>query len=317
MTNLRRLIRALAVAAILALSAAPAWAGCTMTISSLANPVSWLGGGGTGYDVFDATDHIQTVAVSVKKTAGSGCSYFIAATAGGSGSFNSRKMISGANSLTYNLYTSAAKTNILEDLPGATSSQVISGTFTSTNTTQNKNLYFDIPVQQIGKPGTYIDTLSVKLYSGTVSSNTLVQTVTGQKFQASVVAVAQMSLVPTGQAFNQASTTQSLNFGTLSAGQALGFDMRARGNNGYGVTMQSANSGVMTSAGTTDTVPYTLSVGGSNVNLSGGIAVTVASATTPSTVNGNLSAVLATIGAIAGISSGSYSDTITVVITSN
>ncbi len=286
-----------------------------LAFGTIQGTVSYIGAG-SGYNSFDPTDRAQSVTLSVTKTNGS-CSYFITASPGNSSNYNARQLF-GPNRLTYNLYPLANSTVVLGDLPGATASQTIVGTLSGGTSTNNHTYQFDIPVQQIVAAGSYSDTVQFKLYQGDINGNTLAQMV-NVTHSASVPSVAELSLVATGGAFDVTSVSRALNFGTLSQGQTLATDLLVRGNNGFDVTMQSLNGGVMalSPALDTSTVPYTLTVNGAGASLAGA-GTTVATVGSATTLSGNRFPIQVTIGAISGgASAGTYTDSITVTVTSH
>jgi len=85
-----------------------------------------------------------------------GATYTIALSTG-SGSFATRTMKSGANSLNYNLYTTAALSTIWGDGTGGTST--VSGT--NTRTTKMYTVYGNLPTPQGVIPAVYTDTITV------------------------------------------------------------------------------------------------------------------------------------------------------------
>lgn len=95
-----------------------------------------------------------TSTISVTCTNGTAWS---AALSKGSGSFTTRKMISGANSLNYNLYTSAAKTQVWGD--GSSGTSVVTGT--GTGATQTQTVYGAVPASQPSPISSYSDTITV------------------------------------------------------------------------------------------------------------------------------------------------------------
>lgn len=80
---------------------------------------------------------------------------------GGSGLFSPRKMVSGANQLSYNLFKEASHTTVWGDGNGGT------GIFTDTlliavlGTTINHPIYGRIPAGQYVPAGSYVDTITV------------------------------------------------------------------------------------------------------------------------------------------------------------
>jgi len=142
----RRLVRvALLVAAVLAL-AGPAMAQCTIS----ATPLSF-----GNYDVFSATPLDSSATVTVQ------CNYIlrqvsITLTAGSSGSFATRTMRRGTDTLAYNIYRGADHTTIWGDGTGGTGSYTgyiwLWGSTTLT-------LYGRVPMAQDARAGTYTDTV--------------------------------------------------------------------------------------------------------------------------------------------------------------
>src|SRR5690606_20724438 len=110
--------------------------------------------------------------------------------------------------------------------------------------------------------------------------------------------------------------SENMNFGTLTAGAAQSADLVIKYNAGYSVRMSSANEGRLKHASLSDTVPYTLQLGGLPVNLLGSNSspVLVTSGTGVSPPNGHSFGLQATIGAIGSARAGSYSDVVTVTV---
>lgn len=100
-------------------------------------------------------------AATVTVTCNSGAVFAVGANAGNSGNQNQRLLTSGANSLQYNLYTTASHTTIWGDGTGSTG--VLSGT--STGSPYVLNYYGLLPdnaFNQAGVPGSgYSDTILV------------------------------------------------------------------------------------------------------------------------------------------------------------
>jgi spore coat protein U-like protein len=298
------------------LGATSANAACNnLAFGAIQSSVTYIGSG-SGYNPFDPTDRKQSVSFSVTKLNGA-CAYFITASPGNTNNFNARQL-SGPARLSYNLYPSANSAVVLGDLPGATASQTIVGSMTGGVSTANQTYQFDIPVQQVVAAGLYSDTVQFKLYQGILNNNTLAQMV-NVTHSAYVPSVAELSLVPTGGAFDVASVSRALNFGVLSQGEILSTDLLVRGNNGFDVAMQSLNAGVMklNPALDTSTVPYRLTVSGALANLTGA-GTTVASINGATSLSGNRFPIQVTIGAIdPGAAAGNYVDSVTVTVTSH
>lgn len=89
----------------------------------------------------------QSIPLSISNRRKVPCDYFITFSEGASGTFN-RTLVNGANTLNYQLYDQANQANILKDLPSATVSEVISGTFANRET-QQLSFFLVIPAEQV------------------------------------------------------------------------------------------------------------------------------------------------------------------------
>jgi spore coat protein U-like protein len=90
-------------------------------------------------------------------------SWTIALSPGNSGSFSARQMLNGSSPLSYNLYTSAAYSNVWGDGSGSTS-LVSGGALLSVGTTVTPyTVYGRIPAGQDSAAGTFLDTIVVTL----------------------------------------------------------------------------------------------------------------------------------------------------------
>lgn len=86
----------------------------------------------TGYGVYNASEHLQTVNFTVEgQTTGGDCWYAVTLSAEQSGNFMNRALVRGDHKLHYNVYTASNKANILKEPPHATEHQVIRGHFPS------------------------------------------------------------------------------------------------------------------------------------------------------------------------------------------
>lgn len=80
---------------------------------------------------------------------------------GGSGSFSPRKMSSGANLLTYNLYKEVGHTTVWGDGTGGTGIFTDNVTIAVLGTSINHTIYGSIPAGQYVAAGSYSDTITV------------------------------------------------------------------------------------------------------------------------------------------------------------
>ncbi len=298
-----------------------------LALGSVPSLVTFEGGVG-GYAVFDPQEFLQTVSFQVRGEAtGATCEYFVALSAGQSGSFNQRKLSEMTNMLTYNAFTDGGKSHLLKALPIATQSEVIAGNFpvaVALAQTNTHSFFWTINPQQVvrasGMP--YADgNLTLSLYSGLLLlSPTLVATKT-ITFQARVDSSVDVSLVESGKPFDISETTQLVDFGTLESGEQRGFDVVVRSNNGYAVTMQSQNRQLMvhTRAPTIpDTVNYSVTFNGGNVDLSTGGPVQIITGAGTTSAAGTPFPIEFTVGNLSGNEvAGTYVDVIDVEITAN
>ena len=126
----------------------------------------------------------------------------------------------------------------------------------------------------------------------------------------------EVSLVDTGASFNAADLSQELDFGTFFTGESLRFDLRARGNTSFDLSLQSQNRAVMAHSSLPSTVPYTLEVDGLLVDLTGGASIPIASSTGGMTgPEGDVYEIEVTIGSLTQSLGGLHRDSITVTLT--
>ena len=278
--------------------------------------VTWPGQTGSGYYVFDAAAYPYAANFTITKSKNGIHQYFVTFSRNSSGNYN-RVLKNGSNQLSYQLYKEAALTTVLEALPDATSSQVISGSTPAANpSVVALTFYVHIPPGQVLAPGTYTDTVTLSVYDGSFPGGTLENSAT-ITISAQVRAVADLALVASGAAFT-ASTSRALNFGALSSGQNLGCDLRVRSNIGYNIALASQNLGVLkASSPITFTIPYAMTIRGQALDL------TQTQATFPSTPpsitdnNGQAYPIAVTIGNFTNPPAGTYSDVVTVTVTTN
>ena len=133
------------LAAVLGLTAQHASALCTLNVQGV------IFG---SYDVFSNTNLESTGNIGV--TCAPSSAYSITLNTG-AGSYASRIMASGANQLSYNLYTDATYTSVWGD--GTAGSGVVNGSGLSANHT----VYGRIPARQNVPVGNYADTITVTI----------------------------------------------------------------------------------------------------------------------------------------------------------
>ena len=281
------------------------------------NPVNWRGGGGR-YDAFDTAQYVQPIEIRVRKRGGGKCRYAIGVSEGSSGLFEPRELSRHGSKLAYNLYDTASMSNILMDmeLGGA----LISGEFRDADAKREINThtyYWVIPPLQIA-PGTrrrYRDRLAFRLHEQ-VGGVYVQRHRKVKNHRARAARVVEVSLVDSGMYFDANDVSQRLDFGTLRSGQSLDFDLRARGNVSFEVSLQSQNRGVMAHTALRSSVPYSLEVDGVRANLRSGAPVPVASSSGDMTgPEGEVYRIAVTVGSLARSLGGLHRDSITVTLT--
>lgn len=154
-------LRAAGVAAVLAFAAAytsPALAVATCTVS--ATTVAF-----GSYNPFSSSPQDSTGDIAVSCTVGGILSllvsYDISLSSGGSGAYATRRMSSGANTLSYNLYTSSGRTTVWGNGTGSTAI-VSDGYLLGVGTTvRHYTVYGRAPALQNVRSGAYLDSITV------------------------------------------------------------------------------------------------------------------------------------------------------------
>ena len=127
----------------------------SLRFRNLGAQVTWQGGSGSGYEVFDSGQTVQAVTFDIRKSGPTGCNYFVVISVGGNGTF-SRQLSGSGNTLEYNFYTSAALSSVVKDVPTATSSEIISGSFSGAGTQDaSHTVQVNIPPLQVVPPGRF------------------------------------------------------------------------------------------------------------------------------------------------------------------
>jgi spore coat protein U-like protein len=124
--------------------------------------VSASGVGFGAYNPFSGSNLDSTGTVTVSCLGVLGGVFQVALSTGGSGTFSPRRMVSGANTLSYNLYVDSSRTQIWGDGSGGTSIRSLNCSLLCLGIPQNFTVYGRIPASQTGThSGTYGDTITV------------------------------------------------------------------------------------------------------------------------------------------------------------
>lgn len=138
-------------ALILIFTSAVAKAATTCTVSA----------NGVIFGVWPGTTQRVTGTISVTCRSGPALTYTINLSAGAAANYSPRRMSSGANKLSYNLYADAAYSQIWGDGTGGT--VIVPGSMGAPGpgTTNNHTVYGQIPSQTLPPAGSYTDTITV------------------------------------------------------------------------------------------------------------------------------------------------------------
>lgn len=295
-----------------AMSPVPAIAAQCVLQLEISN-VEWRGGTRGGYDVFESSEYPQTVHFKVLSS-GDPCPFFVTFSSGLQGDGN-RRATAASGTLEYEIYDSVDSRTILKELPAASSNEVLSGAFAQGQSVQELSYAIVVPPLQVRPAGLYTDSFQVTLYQGTPDdfiqhdARTVTLTIPVEN-------VTELSLVGYGASFDPHAKTRDLDFGKLSPGKRMGFDLRVRSNLGYRITLESENAGVMRhlDPSVTTTVPYSLELGGTPVNLTGDQPVELSRGSALTGSEGEPHDFDITIGEMAGAGAGTYRDTIAVTV---
>ncbi|WP_180937443.1 Csu type fimbrial protein [Herbaspirillum seropedicae] len=150
-------IASTAILALLLVAGTPA--GAQQVCSASSSPVSF----GLYDPQSSATiDNAGSISVTCQATVSLLMAYTVKLSSGNSGALSQRKMLSGANSLNYQVYTDAARSSIWGD--GSSGTSFISDAYllqVLTPVVRHYTVYGRVPGSQNVKAGSYLDTLTI------------------------------------------------------------------------------------------------------------------------------------------------------------
>lgn len=249
---------------------------------------------------------------------GDATDFFVTIGPGRSGTFASRLLSTGTDDLTYQIYDDSVARNVIKDLTATPGSGEVLWGFAN----QNDGLFprivtvayfLEIPAGQLLASGTYTDSVTISVYSGTLASPVLEDsatlTVTGP-----VANNINLSLVDAGgdpPLFGNAPTDRIMDFGELVPGAQGAMDLLVEANCAFTIALQSTNDGFLAHTDPADTslIPYQLEFNTTPVDFSPGGSIIVG--TSP----GYRYPIVVTIGDLGLATSGTYEDVITITVT--
>lgn len=264
--------------------------------------------------------NVNATVIVKANTQPGGCSFFITADYGSASSFSTRALRMGGYQWPFQLSKDLAATQVLKTLSDASGNDsVLTGTMpASSGNDYQVSLNFWVTLNTANpwlRYGNYTDNMTLRLYKGTLASNTLERTI-NLSVNYNAPKRADLSLVPSGGSFALTDTDEILDFGPLSTGAVRSCDIVMKTNAGYTLFASSANNSRLKHLTMNQYVPYTTTFSGTTVNLG-------SSATNPVQVErvlgvspptGFVKPVSVTIGSTAGAQSGNYQDIITLTV---
>jgi len=270
--------------------------------------------GADEYGVFNEVDAELTVGFDVRHRRSDPCSYFVGVTTGQAGTYD--RAMAGADELSYQLYDTPARTNVLKDVPGAANGEVISGTFTTDQVEINSHTYVAvIPRYQLVGRDLYTDQVDLVLYEGTLGSFAERSRKT-VNLRARVPADVQVCFGDCDGAFDPGATSGFVDFGVLGQGVTRTAEVWVRANTDYSIRLSSDNRGVLQHTTVySSEVAYTLSVNGTPVDITG-LSVRLDDAIGPTPIAGVPYTLDFEVGTTATAQAGLHRDHLTVTFRS-
>ncbi len=277
----------------------------------LAQPAPYFQTGGTMKDTFNVTVFGNT-------TQGA-CNYFLTFDYGSSNSYTNRSVKKGSDVWPYQISADNAGLQILKKFPDVNScSDVICDKLQGNTFYNTKTSSYTVAFNTANdwrSAGTYLDTVTVRLYQGNISNYTLVAS---QAFLLTFGSPkkADLSVVSSGGAFDLSKTTHTINFGNnLTTGAQGTADLIVKYNSGYNLYAWSDNGGKLKQVNGTDTIDYTFKINGTTYAIPWWTQIATQTGTSPA--SGLVNPVTIIIGNTSGKAQGSYSDTINLTIQSS
>jgi spore coat protein U-like protein len=235
-----------------------------------------------------------------------------------------RFFTNGNYSIPFEIYdTLQVPRRILFDAITATSSdQVLVGIFPTPAfnkaPSDTKTFVIVVPPGGFVPAGTYSATLTTHFWEGTFKSG-IEKGQAQLSLKLSVNDILNVVAVPVGANFDFSATQMTTDFGYLEIGAMRSFDLIARANTTYGLSITSTNGGYLRNndPGDSSSIPYTLQINGSSVSLPAGVSVPIVSAKPATNAEGDRYTITAKILNYDFPTEGLYSDTLVITIAKN
>jgi hypothetical protein len=187
--------------------------------------------------------------------------YHVYFTKGQANSYQ-RKAFNNGQGLPYNLHRTINTGTVLKDYGDALAGEFISATASNSNAQYSGNFYISLPNldSTFSFPaGVYNDTFPIRFYSVGTSGTPEFQKDSWMTISITVPRYAHISLVPENNPHNPSSTTYIMDFQGMETNKEMGADLRVVSNVGYGVNVNSLNTGRLIRG--SQSVPYTINLG--------------------------------------------------------
>jgi hypothetical protein len=274
---------------------------------------------------FDLTTNPNITSNLIVKadTRAKGCSFFITFDYGLSANYASRSLKYWLiYTWPFNMYKDSGNTQVLKNIPQVNDyNDVLNGTLPDKGGNDAQiSLPYWVTVDMSSpwrQQGTYSEWITATLYKGTLSNYQYISSVQ-IAFYLNAPKRADISVVPSGGSFNIADVTETLDFGALAVGTARSCDVIVKYNAGYILYASSQNNGRLKHETAASYIPYTISIGGTSVNLSSSASnpVQVKRELGSSPTSGKILPTTVTIGNYTQDQSGNFSDIITLTVQS-
>jgi spore coat protein U-like protein len=214
------------------------------------------------------------------------CSHFFLTFSKGSAGNYIRSAKNSFNNelLYYNIYKFGNSTGVLKEVNDISSDEETIADTILKNETKTYSYYVSLAPSGATPPaaGTYLDHIQIQAYSGTFNNTKSFEDHREITLSFIVAKFTSISLVDSGGLYDPAQTSKTLDFGELTTGEELGFDIRIVSNSGYRLKISSSNNGSLKLANSLDTagnITYQFYANGSLIGLdhSGSSPVTIAS----------------------------------------
>lgn len=249
---------------------------------------------------------------------GDATDFFVTLSTGQSGTFAFRRLSTGSDDLTYQIYDDLTNRAVIKDLSASPGTdEVIWGHAEAYDNWLPRIVtvpfFLEIPAGQLLAAGTYSDSLTINLYSGTIAAPVLESSAT-LSITGPVANTISLSLVDPGgdrPLFGGGNTTRVMDFGELVPGLEGATDLLVEANCAFTIALQSDNDGFLahTDPGNPSLIPYELQFDSSPVDFSPGGPIVVG--TSP----GFRYPIIVTIGDLGTATSGTYEDVVTITVT--